>query len=196
MTINNKRYLAYKFLNSLFTGISIGSIFVVYQNIPPIVYSVGGISLSVFSLLVAMTYKKILNVEWFYLITLIVEGAMLLSIIIFLIMNVNLYAAIIIYSLYQITFTFGGYLARAETLFISSPEKLQKLDSLKQVGYLLGMGYSFLFFIYYEDDAVAVQVHTLHYSMLFVQFLILSFVVFSFNKDTENENNKHSQHPE
>ena len=70
---------------------------------------------------------------------------MLLTIVIFMILKYSLASALLIYMGYQFTFIFGGYLVRAETLVAEDKELLGKIDVNKQLGYLVGLGASFIF---------------------------------------------------
>ncbi len=54
LKINYRAFISYKFFNSLFTGISVGSIFIIYTPLSPSVYSLGGIVLAALMLVVAM----------------------------------------------------------------------------------------------------------------------------------------------
>ena len=87
LQIQNKNFISYKFLNSLFMGVSIGSIFTIYNPLEPSVYSIGGIALALGMILVATQYHKILTVKYFYRISLLVELIILGVIISFLIFS-------------------------------------------------------------------------------------------------------------
>ena len=56
--------------NSMFTGLSIGTVFVIYAPLDPSVYSIGGILLAVATMVIATFYTKLIQVEYFYLISL------------------------------------------------------------------------------------------------------------------------------
>ena len=109
---------------------------------------------------------------------------MLLTIIIFLIMQYSLTSALLIYIGYQLTFIFGGYLVRAETLI--TPEKgfLGKLDTYKQIGYLAGLSCSFLFYktleYGFDINEPKVQIGILHYFLIILQLTIINLLVRSF----------------
>ena len=70
---------------------------------------------------------------------------MLFTVVIFMFLQYSLVSALLIYIGYQVTFTFGGYLVRAETLVAHDKEFLGKIDVSKQMGYLIGLFASFLF---------------------------------------------------
>ena len=44
-------FLAYKFFNSLFLGLSIGAVFTLYEPLSPAIFSAGGIGLALATLL-------------------------------------------------------------------------------------------------------------------------------------------------
>ena len=146
MNLIEKNFLIYKLLNSLFTGLSIGIIFTIYEPIDPEIFSVGGMVLAVSLLVVAKFYERLLNIKSFFWITLLVESVMLLTIVAFFALQYSLISALLIYFGYQITFMFGGYLVRAETLVANRKDLLSKIDVNKQVGYFIGLGASFLFY--------------------------------------------------
>ena len=117
MKLNERAFLIYKLSNSSFTGLSIGILFTIYQPIEdPAIYSLGGMILAIGMLILAKFYDKILNITSFYRISLFVEIIIMLSIFTFLLLKYSLTSALIIYCSYQLTFIFGGYLVRAETL--------------------------------------------------------------------------------
>ena len=119
MQLNNRAFLKYKLLNSSFTGLSIGMLFTIYGPLDPLVYSIGGLFLAVGMLIIAKFYEKLLNIKSFYYISLMVEIMMLFTLLIFIFWELSLVSALLIYIGYQFTFTFGGYLIRAETLVAS-----------------------------------------------------------------------------
>ena len=186
MELKKKTFLNYKLLNSSFTGISIGILFQIYQPLTPTTYSIGGIFLAACMLIVAKFYEKLLNINSFYYISIIVEFIMLLTIIIFLIMQYSLTSALLIYIGYQLTFIFGGYLVRAETLITPEKEFLGKLDIYKQIGYLAGLSSSFLFYktleYSFKINEPKAQIVILHYFLIILQLIIITLLVRSFKK--------------
>ena len=186
LRINNRNFIKYKFFNSLFLGTSVGSIFTIYAPLDPSVYSIGGIILAVGMLLVATLYSKILNINYFYKISLFVELVILSVIIGFLLLSFNYQIALFVYIGYQITFMFGSYLVRGETLLIKKDRLLTFIDVAKQFGYLLGLGTSFLFykFIEYQFQIIdnQTQVFYIHYFLLFIEILVILFLIKSFEK--------------
>ena len=117
MKLNRKYFLIYKLINSSFTGLSIGILFTIYKPLTdPSIYSLGGIILAISMLILAVFYEKLLNITSFFYISLMVEWIMLISLLVFLFYKISFVSALAIYCLYQLTFIFGGYLVRAETL--------------------------------------------------------------------------------
>jgi hypothetical protein len=182
MKLIPKYFFVYKALNSLFLGLSIGSIFTIYAPLKPEVYSIGGVLLAFGTLIIANLYAKILNIEWFFKISFFIEIILLGMIVVFLILPYDYMLALFVYSIYQVIFTFGSYLVRSETLFLNEIELLSKLDSFKQIGYIAGMGASYLFYRSIDFKNNFEQVYELHYILLFVQILIIYFVYKSFKK--------------
>ena len=152
MRLKEKAFLGYKLFNSSFTGLSIGILFTIYQPLDPSTYSLGGIVLAASMLIIAKFYEKLLNIKSFYYISLGVELVMLLTLMTFIILQYSLTSALLIYMGYQLTFIFGGYLVRAETLVAQDKEFLGKIDVNKQLGYLAGLGASFLFYKLLEQQ--------------------------------------------
>ena len=186
MQLVEKNFLIYKLLNSSFTGLSIGIIFKIYEPLDPEIYSIGGMVLAVAMIVIAKFYEKLLNIQSFYRISLFVEAVMLLTVISFLVLGYSLTSALVIYCGYQLTFIFGGYLVRAETLVTHRKELLSKIDMLKQAGYLVGLGASFVFYkvldMGLEITVPNDQIIVLHYVLILLQSIILLLVISSFKK--------------
>jgi hypothetical protein len=186
MQLVEKNFLIYKLLNSSFTGLSIGILFKIYEPLDPEIYSIGGMVLAVAMIVIAKFYEKLLNIQSFYRISLFVEAVMLLTVISFLVLGYSLTSALVIYCGYQLTFIFGGYLVRAETLVTHRKELLSKIDMLKQTGYLVGLGASFLFYkvldMGLEITVPNDQIIVLHYVLILLQTIILLLVISSFKK--------------
>ena len=186
MQLNNKWFLTYKLFNSAFTGLSVGILFTIYNPLDPEIYSLGGIILASAMLVLAKFYEKLLNIKSFYFISVLVEACMLITVLVFLILKYSLVSALIIYILYQFTFIFGGYLVRAETLVAQNKELLAKIDINKQIGYLLGLAFSYLIYKVLENSfnmsETKDQIIVLHYILLTLQFSILAFLLLSFEK--------------
>jgi len=186
MNIVIRKFLWYKFLNSLFLGLSIGSIFTLYAPLNPSIYSMGGVLLALGMLLIAKQYSKILNINAFYQISLLVEFVLLFGIIYFLLFSYSYTTALIVYVGYQVTFVFGSYLVRAETLFLKYKKAIELVDVVKQKGYLLGMllSYSFYQIIEYFFGIVdnQIQVYWIHYLLLVSQISIIMMLLASFRR--------------
>ena len=185
MRLKEKTFLGYKLLNSSFTGLSIGILFTIYQPLAPSTYSLGGVVLASSMLVIAKFYEKLLNIKSFYYISLAVEFVMLFTLITFIILQYSLTSALLIYMGYQLTFIFGGYLLRAETLVAQDKEFLGKIDVNKQLGYLVGLGTSFLFYkiLEYglEITEPKIQISILHYFLVLLQCLIIVLLIRSFS---------------
>lgn len=180
-----KYFIRYKFFNSLFLGLSVGTIFTLYAPLEPSIYSLGGIFLALAMLLVAQFYKHILNASYLFKISLFVEIILLLAISYFLYASYNYHSALVLYVGYQLTFVFGSYLIRAETLLLQSDVLLTKLDSAKQLGYLLGMGISYLFYKFLNQMGITQnqeQVYVLHFILLVVELSIIALIFKSFKR--------------
>ena len=187
MKLNKKSFLIYKLFNSAFTGLSIGILFTIYEPIKdPSIYSIGGMVLAVGMLILARFYEKLLNIKSFLKISLLVEIIILITLFIFLFLQHSITSALLIYCSYQITFIFGGYLVRAETLVAKKKEFLGKIDINKQVGYLIGLGLSFVFYkvleLGFEISNSIIQISILHYLLISLQSLIIVLLIRSFKK--------------
>ena len=186
MQLVEKNFLIYKLFNSSFTGLSIGILFKIYEPLNPEVYSIGGMVLAVGMIVVAKFYEKLLNIRSFYWISMLVESIMLLTVLSFLVLQFSLTSALLIYCGYQLTFIFGGYLVRAETLVTHRKDLLSKIDVNKQIGYLMGLGASFLFYrvldMGLEIEDPKEQITILHYFLILLQSIILLLVISSFKK--------------
>ncbi len=178
-TIKIRDFLQYKFLNSVFTGLAMGSVFTIYGSLSPSIFSIGGIFLAIGLLIVAKYYTKILNINSFYLISLGVEVVMFLMVGYFLFNPYNYTTALLVYIGYQISFMFGSYLVRAETVFFNRVQILSFLDVAKQKGYLAGLAVSYIFYEilkYYEIFDNQTQVYYLHFGLIFLEFFVIYFL--------------------
>ena len=184
MELNKKYFLLYKFFNSLFTGLSIGILFTIYKPIEdPSIYSLGGIVLASSMLIIAFFYEKILNIRSFFRISLLVEIAILISLLVFLVLKVSFFSALLIYCIYQFTFIFGGYLFRAETLVAKEKNFLSRIDVFKQIGYLIGISLSYGFYklidyLYIISEPI-IQIRVLHYILIIIQLIIILLLIIS-----------------
>ena len=178
-------FTLYKFFNSLFLGLSVGAIFTLYAPLEPSIYSLGGVLLAFCMLLIAQLYDYILNAYWFFRISLFVELVLLLAMLYFIYYSYSYQTALLLYIGYQITFVFGSYLVRAETLLLKSHLLLKNIDTAKQLGYLVGMGASYFIyrlFNYYTITSAQEQVYTLHYLLIVVEIIVIGLVLKSFKK--------------
>ena len=185
LKLNPSWYLRYKFLNSLFLGLSVGAIFTIYAPLKPSIYSVGGIALAICMLIVARFYHKILTIEWFFRISLLVEMVLLVVMLVFLFNPYSYQSALLVYLGYQLTFVFGSYLVRAETRIAKSDALLTSIDTAKQFGYLVGMAASYLFYKLLEHQGVTDskdKVYDLHYILIALELLITFAIFKSFKK--------------
>ncbi len=181
MRLRLKPYIAYKFFNSLFTGLSVGSIFVIYTPLKPSIFSLGGIVLALGMLIIAKFYDILLNIRRYFQIGLFVELVMLGLVLLFLAQPYTYMSALLVYAGYQLTFIFGAYLVRAETLLVKKALALTKVDIAKQVGYLAGMVGSFIFYAI-VDGSKQQQVYWLHYLLLLVEIAIIALFIQSFER--------------
>ncbi|MDR2906101.1 MAG: hypothetical protein LBU73_09125 [Helicobacteraceae bacterium] len=185
MRINTNWFLCYKTLNNLFAGLSLGAIIAIYAPLDPKIFSIGGIILAIGSMLIALIYSKIINVKCFFFVTIAVEIIVFSAALLFLINPAAVYVAGAVYFCYQLTFLFGSYLVRSETLFLSEINTLTKLDSLKQIGYLIGLATSL---IYYEisDAEKLIEIWRLHFAMIVAQTLTIVSALKAFESDAKN----------
>ena len=186
MKLKENYFLWYKLLNSSFTGLSIGILFTIYQPLSdPSIYSLGGIVLATAMLVIAKFYDRLLNISKFFQISMGVEIVMLITLLLFMILQYTFTSALLVYIGYQFTFIFGGYLVRAETLVAKDKELLGKIDINKQLGYLLGLGISFLFYkaleYGFEITDPKIQINILHYFLVALQSLIILILSNSFS---------------
>jgi hypothetical protein len=178
-------FIRYKFVNSFFLGLSVGAIFTIYAPLDPSIYSIGGVVLAVAMLIVARLYHRIMTTDWFFRISLFVEGVLLLAIAWFLLHPYTYQTALLVYIGYQATFVFGSYLVRAETLLLPSDTLLTRLDTAKQLGYLAGMVASYLFYkvvALYGIEGNQDKVYALHYLLLATETIVIWLILKSFQR--------------
>ncbi len=185
INLNQKAFILYKWFNSLFLGLSIGSVFTIYEPLEPSVYSLGGIVLAAAMIIVAKYYYKILNAYYFFRISLAVEVIVLAMLVAFLIFSYSYQIALLIYIGYQITFVFGSYLVRAETLVFKEDSVLTKIDMAKQIGYLVGMATSYAFYKSVEHfDLLSEkqeQVYYIHFLLVAIELMVIILLWKAFN---------------
>ena len=114
-----------------------------------------------------------------------VEIIMLITLLIFMVLQYTFTSALLVYMGYQFTFIFGGYLVRAETLVAKDKELLGRIDINKQLGYLLGLGLSFLFYkaleYGFELTDAKIRINILHYFLVALQTIIILVLANSFS---------------
>ena len=185
INLNQKAFILYKWFNSLFLGLSIGSVFTIYEPLEPSVYSLGGIVLAAAMIIVAKYYYKIINAYYFFRISLAVEVIVLAMLVAFLIFSYSYQIALLIYIGYQITFVFGSYLVRAETLVFKEDSMLTKIDMAKQIGYLVGMAASYAFYKSVEHfDLLSEkqeQVYYIHFLLVAIELMVIILLWKAFN---------------
>lgn len=190
-TIQPAAFIRYKFLNSLFLGLSVGAVFVLYTPLSPAVFSAGGLGLALGSLVVATQYRRILAPRWFFRLSLAVECITLSGVTAVLILPIALPLALFVYIGYQITFSLGNYLVRCETLLMGSVEQLRQLDIAKQAGYLLGMAAAWAIYTGLEHwlmvSEETAQVVSLHWALWGLEVMVLGALWGAFNRDQLND---------
>ena len=195
LKIKNKTYIYFKFFNTLFFGISVGSYVTQYVPLKIEDFPIMGIIFSLLAIPIALLYKKIMTINYFYKISLLVEFLMLFWIIMFLIdpwsanksLQNSYEIALIIYITRHITFLFGDFLGRAETIFIKKTETLSSIDVAKQIGAISGMVISVIFYKILQEKFYitenSTQVFYIHFILLFIQTIIIFLLIKSFKKD-------------
>ncbi|MDX1809954.1 MAG: hypothetical protein R3331_10475 [Sulfurospirillaceae bacterium] len=157
-----------------------GSVFVLYTPLQPSIFSLGGIFLALGMLFLAKIYYKIMNIRSFFYITLFVEVAVLAFVWAFLILNYSYQSALLVYIGYQLTFVFGSYLVRMETIALHKTQVLSWADTMKQKGYLAGLVFSYVFYKildYFHIENKQIQVYDLYILLLLLELGII-FTVF------------------
>lgn len=184
-------FIRYKFLNSLFLGLSVGAVFVLYTPLSPAVFSAGGLGLALGTLIVATQYRRILVPAWFFRLSIAVELITLSGVTAVLVLPIALPLALFVYIGYQITFSLGNYLVRCETLLMGSVEQLRQLDIAKQAGYLLGMAAAWAIYTGLEHwlmvSEETAQVVSLHWVLWGLEVLVLGALWRAFNRDQLND---------
>ncbi|MDR0761859.1 MAG: hypothetical protein LBF13_02280 [Campylobacteraceae bacterium] len=178
-----KNYFFYRLFSSMFFGFSSGSIFIIYEPLEPSIYSLGGILLALGTMIIASQYKKLMNQYALFAVLFVVEAVTLGIILTFLILGKSLLSALIIYICYQITFLFGNYVVRVETILLENTKQYSLLDISKQIGYLLGLGGAFIYYKAAEFGGILdkiVQVYFLHYILIVLQCMVIFLLITSF----------------
>jgi hypothetical protein len=108
-----------------------------------------------------------------------VEVVMFLMVGYFLLNPYNYTTALLVYIGYQISFMFGSYLVRAETVFFNRVKILSFLDVAKQKGYLVGLAISYIFYEilkYYGISDNQTQVYYLHFGLLGLEIFVMYYL--------------------
>ena len=150
LKINFRKYIYYKFFNSLFLGVGIGSFISQYNPIKISEIAILGILFSVLSILIAKVYTKIMFQQYFYIILLFVEFVMLFWMTFFLLFEFSYKIALLIYISRSVTFLFGDYLGRAETHLVKRKQIFSFIDINRQMGMIIGMIIAVIFYYILE----------------------------------------------
>lgn len=178
-----RNYLIYKFLNSLFGGVALGTIFTIYALLPPKTFSIGGIILALGAWILSFFYTQLLQTKPYKIILTFMEILPFAYLLSYLLFPQTFYGALLVYGLYQIGFIFGDYLVRNETLIFHSKSFLSKIDKTRQIGYLGGLVLSFVFYFGLEQFGILLkesQVYYIHFLLLLLQCLVFITLIFSF----------------
>ena len=179
-------FLAYKFFNSLFLGLSIGAVFTLYEPLSPATFSAGGVGLALATLMIATQYHRIFNPFWFFRLSLGVEIIILLGVLGVLIYPLERPLALFVYLGYQVTFALGSYLVRCETLLVVDQYRLTQLDVAKQLAYLVGMGASWAGYLVIEAElgltGKAAQVVAIHWPLMAVEIAVIACLTLAFSQ--------------
>lgn len=186
LKISYRNYIYYKFFNSLFLGIGIGSYISQYTPIKISEIAILGIIFSVLSILIARLYTKIMFQKYFFIILLFVEFVMLFWMTFFLLFEFSYKIALLIYISRSITFLFGDYLGRAETHLIQRKQIFSFIDINRQMGMIVGMIIAVIFYyilekIYLISDNQS-KVYYIHFFLYIIEFIIIYLLVKSFRK--------------
>jgi hypothetical protein len=183
--IDIRSYVYYKFLSSTYAGSALGSIFIIYASLQPVVFSIGGIALAIGGWIVALFYVRMIKLGSFFVVGGIVETLLLVLTVCFVVFHNSTWIAFFVYSLYQIGFLFGGYLVRAETKLLSRTKLFSIFDKAKQMGYLAGLSFSFIAYETFGrigiEDAKE-QIVYLYTSLILLQIVVLIFYSKAFSR--------------
>ncbi|EED35953.1 conserved hypothetical protein [Luminiphilus syltensis NOR5-1B] len=138
------------------------------------------------TLVVATQYSRILNAFWFFRLSLAVELVTAAGVIGVLAFSLTPALALFVYMGYQITFAFGSYLVRCETLLIPEQARLTQLDVAKQAGYLVGLGCAWGGYLamehYFSIADKLAQVRLMHYPLLLVEITTVLLLILAFSR--------------
>ena len=184
LEINNRTYLFYKFLNSLFLGVGIGSYVSQYQPIKISEIALLGILFALLSIIIAKVYHKIIYEKYFFIISLFIEIIMLFWIFIFLIFPFSYKIALLIYVCRSITFLFGDYLSRTETYLFKKKKIFSFIDINRQTGLIIGMIFAVGFYYVLEHFFAITDNQTLVYYIHFILIFIEIGIIYLFTNTT------------
>ena len=184
--INNRNYIKYKFFNSLFLGVGIGSYISQYQPIKISEIAILGIVFAFLSILIARVYHKIIYKEYFFQILLFVELVMVFWMLFFLIFPFSYKIALLIYVSRSITFLFGDYLQRSETHLLKKKKIFSFIDINRQLGTIIGMVFAVVYYYILEEYFQITEnqklVYYIHHILFGVEFVIIYYLLKSFRK--------------
>ncbi len=158
-----KPFVAYKSVNAFFQGVWGTAYVALMAPLPPEAFSAGPLAFSVGPLLVALAYSRLLNLRWFFRISVSVEVIALLSVVAVLLYPQSFLLAAGVYLGFQLALIFGNYLVRLETLVIAK-ESFKPVDIGKTLGALAGALFALGFYqwarTWLETDDSLVQSNT------------------------------------
>ena len=180
-----KPFVAYKSINAFFQGVWGTAYVALMAPLPPEAFSIGPLAFALGPLLVALGYSRILNLPWFFRISVSVEVIALLSVVAVLLYPQSFLLAAGVYLGFQLALIFGNYLVRLETLVIAK-ESFKPVDIGKTLGALAGALFALGFYQWARtwlgtDDSL-VLIQYLHYPLLIVQLSNLTLLLASFDR--------------
>ena len=180
-----KPFVAYKSINAFFQGVWGTAYVALMAPLPPEAFSIGPLAFALGPLLVALGYSRLLNLPWFFRISVSVEVIALLSVVAVLLYPQSFLLAAGVYLGFQLALIFGNYLVRLETLVIAK-ESFKSVDIGKTLGALAGALFALGFYQWARtwlgaDDSL-VLIQYLHYPLLIVQLSNLSLLLASFDR--------------
>ena len=184
-------FIVYKFLNSIFLGLSVGAVFVLYTPLSPSIFSAGGIGLALGTVLVATQYRRILVPKWFYRLSLLVEFTTLTGVVAVLVFPLDLRwrslstSAIKSPSHWEATSCVARRCSWYRSIScVSSTWQNKRVTSL---GWQRrGPAYTGLAaFAGYEDRAA--QVIALHWPLLVIETAVIAALLLAFDRDASSD---------
>ena len=180
-----KPFVAYKSINAFFQGVWGTAYVALMAPLPPEAFSIGPLAFALGPLLVALGYSRLLNLPWFFRISVSVEVIALLSVVAVLLYPQSFLLAAGVYLGFQLALIFGNYLVRLETLVIAK-ESFKPVDIGKTLGALAGALFALGFYQWARtwhgtDDSLEL-IQYLHYPLLIVQLSNLTLLLASFDR--------------